>query len=60
MSNEAKFSKEEIDEFRRIIVLTESFNQMNRINGRLALTGFFREHGKEKCDAMFAILKDEK
>jgi hypothetical protein len=56
----AEWTKEEIDEFDRLLDLTSSRNQMDRISGRIDLNAFVGRHGKEKCDAMFAYLEKSK
>ena len=53
------YTPEDLAEFRRLVELGESKNQMDRITSRLELPGFVAKHGKEKCDAMFEVLKRE-
>ncbi len=36
--------------------MTGSLDQMDRINARIDIPKFIKEHGKEKCDAMYAEL----
>lgn len=57
MSNE--YTKEELDEFDRLTNDASDRDQMTRIRGRLDLRKFVDTHGKEKCDAMFAALKEQ-
>lgn len=59
MSNTPPFTKEELDEFRALVEDGESHSQMRRINSRLKMPDFIKQVGKEKCDAMFEILKLE-
>ena len=56
------WTKEEIMEFDRLIVdrlidKKKSRNQVERIVGRMELNDFVKQHGKEKCDAMWAHMK---
>lgn len=50
----------EIAVFDRLIDESEHRNQLIRVQGRLALNRFALTHGKEKCDAMFAHLENER
>lgn len=59
MSNTPPFTKEELDEFRSLVEDGESHSQMRRINSRLEMPDFIKRVGKEKCDAMFEVLKLE-
>ena len=52
----AEYTPEEFLEFKRLVVLGESRLQMDRIESRLKMPDFIKQHGKEKCDAMFAKL----
>lgn len=54
-----EYTKEQLDEFRTLVEMTESIDQMTRIQGRLDLMRFVRDNDKELCDAMFAEIKDE-
>lgn len=54
-----KYTKPEIDEFRRLVELGESLRQMDRIESRLEMPRFVERVGREKCDAMFEELKKE-
>jgi len=53
----ASYTPEELSEFDRLTLETTSLDQMTRIIGRGRLKTFIVEHGKAKCDAMFAELK---
>jgi hypothetical protein len=60
MSEESlTYTEADLREFRRLVLMTESRNQMSRINARFEMPKFIEKHGKEKCDAMFEILKKE-
>ncbi len=52
-----KWTKEEISKFDRLVDGISSSNQVDRISCRLDMHLFIKEHGKEKCDAMFAHLE---
>ena len=52
-----KHTKAELARFDRLTRMCSSLRQMDRIEGRLALKKFVAEHGKEKCEAMFAVLQ---
>lgn len=51
------WTKAEITEFDALIESQSSRGQMDRIEGRLGMSAFVKEHGKPKCDAMFAHLQ---
>ena len=53
------YTKQELNEFRSLIEKTESRDQLTRIEGRLDLQTFICRVGKEKCDAMFEVIKLE-
>jgi hypothetical protein len=61
MSEPKPFTKAELRRFDTLTLATGSCSQVTRISARLKLRAFIEEHGKEKCDAMFAeIMKREK
>lgn len=49
----------ELKEFRDLVEAGESRNQMDRIRSRLDMPKFIERVGRDKCDAMFEILKRE-
>lgn len=51
------YTPDEMRTFDRITSLLSSRDQMDLISGRMKLKTFIAEHGKEKCDAMFEVLK---
>ncbi len=51
------WTEEEIVEFDGLVDDISSQLQMVRIAARMDMTKFVQEHGKEKCDAMFAHLE---
>lgn len=57
--NEQKptWTEDELKTFDRLIDRTSSRDQLTRINARLEMTTFVNEHGRDKCDAMFAELE---
>lgn len=52
------WTKEDITKFKRLVDMGGSANQMDRINSRLDMPGFIKEHSREKCDAMFKVICD--
>lgn len=50
----SKYTKNEKNEFDRLVRNTASPDQVTRIMARLSLRKFVSLHGKDKCDAMFA------
>lgn len=53
----AVYTEAELKEFDRITLLMSSRDQVRRIEGRMAVSKFETEHGKEKCDAIFAEIQ---
>lgn len=58
--DEHTWSDDEISTFDRLIDKTGSHDQVERIVGRMELRKFVEQHGKEKCDAMFAHLESKR
>ena len=56
---EQKFTDAELKEFRDLVEAAESRNQLERIRSRMDMPKFIANAGKEKCDAMFEVLKAE-
>ena len=54
-----EYTQEELDEFRELVELAESRLQMDRIEARIQTPKFVERVGKEKCNAMFEVLKEE-
>lgn len=54
-----KFTATELRDFRTLVEGIESRDQLTRINARLQMKTFVEKTGKDKCDAMFEILKKE-
>lgn len=50
------WTKKELAEFDRLTLMTGSLVQMERIEARIHLPKFIKEHGKAKCAAMFKEL----
>ena len=53
------YTAEELDEFRDLVEAGESQNQMERVRSRLDMPKFIERVGREKCEAMFEVLKAE-
>jgi hypothetical protein len=51
------YTTAELKQFDRLTNKLSSQDQMARINARVDIKKFIEEHGKEKCDAMFDVLK---
>lgn len=51
-----EFSQQEYEQFCHLSSKSASRDQVTRINGRLKLREFIQQHGKAKCDAMWAKL----
>lgn len=58
MGQEPQWTADEIIKFDSLIDCQESRDQMVRIEGRLSMRAFVAEHGRSKCDAMFAHLEE--
>jgi hypothetical protein len=56
---ETNYSKEELDEFRDLVEAGESHNQLERIRSRISMPKFIERVGRDKCNAMFEVLKQE-
>ena len=54
-----EYTKDELDEFRELVEKSESRDQLERIKSRLYMQKFIARVGREKCDAMFEVLKQE-
>ena len=54
-----EYTTEELDEFRDLVEAGESLNQLERIRSRMALPKFVDRVGRDKCEAMFEVLKAE-
>lgn len=56
----SQYTREEFEQFRKLVLLGESADQMGRLRSRLELPRFVKEHGQEKCDAMFKAMGEPK
>lgn len=56
---QAKFTDEELKEFRDLVEAGESRSQLERIRSRIEMPRFIERVGREKCDVMFEVLKAE-
>lgn len=52
-----KWKLEEITEFKRLVNMSASPHQMDRINSRLDMPHFVKKTGREKCQAMWEHLE---
>ncbi len=53
-----KYTKEELRKFDRLTLDLSSKHQMTRIRARLDIQVFEKQHGEQKCRAMFEVLKE--
>ncbi len=53
------YTTDELNEFRELVELGESQDQMDRILSRIRMPQFVKKVSREKCDEMFEILKKE-
>lgn len=53
------YTRKEYNEFKRLVLLAESRDQMDRINSRIEQPKFIELVGRDKCDLMFEELKAE-
>lgn len=58
--SDVTYTKAELDEFRKLVQAAESLRQMDRIHARFEQPKFIARVGKEKCDAMYEVLKKER
>ena len=58
MSN-SQWTKEDLREFKKLVDMSGSRNQMMRIEARIQMPKFIEKHGQEKCDAMWAHINKE-
>lgn len=52
------FTREQFKNFFRLVNMCGSYDQMQRINGRLDMGPFVKEVGRDKCDLMFALINE--
>lgn len=50
------WTKDDLTLFDNLTHLSSSFDQVERIEGRVGMSSFITTHGKEKCDSMWAFL----
>jgi hypothetical protein len=55
--SEITWTEEELAEFDELVDMVSDRHQATRIAGRLDMGKFVNEHGKAKCDAMWAHLQ---
>lgn len=54
------FTKDQFSEFFRLVNMSGSSDQMDRINSRLDMPKFINEVGRETCDRMYKLITDGK
>lgn len=54
--SDVTYTEDDIKEFDRLCENTGSGDQVTRITARMTLRKFVAQHGKPKCDAMYAEL----
>ena len=54
-----EYTKVEFTQFKKLVEMAESQDQMDRIRSRLDMPKFVETTGKEKCDFMFEELCKE-
>lgn len=55
--SEITWTEEELREFDSLVDGVSSRSNLERIAARIDMNKFVEQHGKEKCDAMFAFLE---
>ena len=53
-----KFTHDEFKEFFKLVNMSGSNDQMDRINSRLSMPGFVDRVGRDKCDQMWALIEE--
>lgn len=53
------YTQEEFDEFEKLVNLSGSHDQMDRIHSRMRMPKFIERVVKAKCDEMWEVLNDE-
>jgi hypothetical protein len=53
------FTEDELKEFDALTWRMGSRDQVARISARMDMNKFVKTHGKEKCDAMWAVLSSD-
>lgn len=51
-----KFTRKQFTEFFRLVNMSDSPHQMDRINSRLKMPRFIEENGRETCNAMWELI----
>ena len=55
----AEYNSQELRVFEDLVNMVSSQDQVERITGRIQMQDFVKNHGNEKCDAMFAVLQEK-
>lgn len=53
------YTQEEFDEFKELVRLSGSHDQMDRIHSRMRMPNFIERVGKYKCDEMWEVLNED-
>ena len=51
------FTKEEFEQFFRLVNMSGSADQMQRINARLDMPAFIKSVGRPACDKMWSLIE---
>lgn len=54
-----EYTEQELSIFEGLVNMVSSPDQLERIAGRMQMGDFVKNHGNEKCDAMFAVLQEK-
>lgn len=54
-----EYTKQEYSRFVRLVRMSGSHNQMDRITSRLEMPKLVKELGKEKCEAMWKVAQHD-
>ena len=54
------FTKQEYSRFVRLVRMSGSHNQMDRITSRLEMPKLVKELGREKCEAMWEVAENDR
>lgn len=57
--SEVRWTMKELERFDELVDMVSDRHQVTRITGRMEMDKFIKEHGKEKCDAMWEYLEGQ-
>lgn len=52
------YTQEEFDEFKELVELSGSHDQLDRIHSRMRMPKFIERVGRYKCDEMWKVLNE--